>query len=124
MEDCDPGEDHRRQDRWDEETEEAYEAMMSLLTKILRGVNGNHHKLAQLQQEVRQMALSQADFDTQLAALVTAITQLDDAVDAFIAAQPAGVDLTAEGQSVADAAAAVAAELAKVQPAPAPEPPA
>lgn len=69
------------------------------------------------------MALSQADFDTELAALVAAIGQLDDAVDAFIASQPAGVDLTVEGQSVADAAAAISAELAKLAPAPV-EPPA
>jgi predicted nucleic acid-binding Zn-ribbon protein len=75
-------------------------------------------KLDRLQKEVHKMAVDQATFDTELAALVQAITDLDTAVDAFIASQPAGVDLTAEAASVASASAAVAAELAKIAPAP------
>lgn len=81
------------------------------------------------------MALDQATFDTDLAALVqaitdeqTAVTNLTTAVDAWIASHP-GVDLTAEDQAVQSAAASAAAssqaladELAKVTPAPAPAP--
>jgi hypothetical protein len=79
-------------------------------------------KVDYLIQEVQKMAVDQATFDTELAGLVQSITDLGTAIDAFIASQPAGVDLTAEAQSVSDAAAAVAAELAKVTPAPAPAP--
>ncbi len=66
------------------------------------------------------MALDQATFDSELADLVTSIAALGDAIDAFIAAQPEGVDLTAEGQSVADAAAQIADDLAKLAPPPTP----
>ncbi len=65
------------------------------------------------------MALSQAQFDTDLAALVKSIGDLVTAVDALIAATPAA-DLTTEDQSVQAAAASVAAELAKITPAPKP----
>ncbi len=62
------------------------------------------------------MALDQATFDAELSDLVSSIAALGDAIDAFIASQPEGVDLTAEGQSVADAAAQIAADLAKLAP--------
>lgn len=74
-------------------------------------------KLDHLLQEVHRMAVDQATFDTDLAALVTAIGNLTAAVDAWVASHP---DLSAEDTSVQDAAAAVAAELAKLTPAPAP----
>jgi hypothetical protein len=72
-----------------------------------------NNKLDQLLKEAQAMALDQATFDTELADLVTAINQLIAAVDAI---PPA--DLTAEGQAVTDAAAAVKAELDKLTPAP------
>jgi chaperonin cofactor prefoldin len=72
-------------------------------------------KLDQLIKEVHKMALDQATFDTELSDLVTAINALIAAVDAI---PPA--DLTAEGQTVSDAAAAVKAELDKLAPPPTP----
>jgi len=77
------------------------------------------HKLDSLIRKVEKMAVDQSTFDTDLAALVTAIGNLTAAVDALIASTPS-VDLTAEDTSVQTAAAAVAAELAKITPAPAP----
>ncbi len=77
--------------------------------------------LSEINERTKEMAISQDQFDTDLAALVTAITNLDTAVDALIASKPAA-DLTAEDTSVQTAAAAVAAELAKLAPAPAPGP--
>ena len=74
--------------------------------------------LRDLNRKVDTIMIDQATFDTDLAALVAAIGTLTAAVDAWIAAHPA-VDLTAEDQQVQAAAAAVAAELAKVTPAPA-----
>ena len=71
--------------------------------------------LDELNRKVDQMAIDQQTFDTDLAALVTAINNLDTAVDALIASKWAA-DLTAEDQSVQTAAAAVAAELAKLAP--------
>ena len=73
------------------------------------------NQLNRIERTLADMALDQATFDTDLAALVQAITDLDTAVDAFIASKPAA-DLTAEDQSVQTAAAAVAAELAKLAP--------
>jgi hypothetical protein len=67
------------------------------------------------------MALDQATFDTELGELVGAINQLGAAVDAFIASH-AGTDLTAEGQSVQDAAQQVQDALAKLNPTPTPTP--
>ena len=67
------------------------------------------------------MAIDQATFDTDLAALVSAIGSLVTAVDTLLANKPQA-DLTAEDQSVQAAAASVAAELAKLNPAP-PTPP-
>jgi hypothetical protein len=61
------------------------------------------------------MAIDQATFDTDLAALVQAITDLDTAVEALIASKSTA-DLTTEDQSVQTAAAAVADELAKLAP--------
>lgn len=65
------------------------------------------------------MAIDQATFDTDLAALVAAIGDLIVAVDAAIASKPAA-DLSAEDQSVQAAAGTVADELAKLTPPPAP----
>lgn len=76
-------------------------------------------KLDHLLMEVKKLAVDQTTFDTDLAALVTAIGNLTAAVDAWIASHP---DLSAEDQEVQTAAAAVAAELAKITPAPAPAP--
>ena len=77
--------------------------------------------LLTLDRKVDAMSVDQATFDTDLAALVAAIGTLTAAVDAWIAAHPA-VDLTAEDQSVLNASAAVAAELANITPAPAAAP--
>lgn len=79
------------------------------------------HKLDSLIRKVEKMAVDQSTFDTDLAALVTAIGNLTAAVDAWIAAHP-GVDLSVEDTNVQAAAATVAAELAKIAPAPAPGP--
>lgn len=76
-------------------------------------------KLDHLLREVHKMTIDQATFDTDLAGLVTAVTNLTSAVDAWIASHP-GVDLTAEDQAVQTASQALADELAKVTPAPAP----
>lgn len=78
-------------------------------------------KLDHLERMMHRMAIDQATFDTDLAALVAAIGDLVVAVDALLASKPE-VDLTAEDSSVQAAAASVAAELAKLAPAPAPEP--
>jgi hypothetical protein len=74
-------------------------------------------KLDNIGRRLEAMAIDQATFDTDLAALVQAITDLDSAVDAWIASHP---DLSAEDQSVQTAAAAVSAELAKLAPPAAP----
>jgi predicted nuclease with TOPRIM domain len=79
-------------------------------------------KVEDLHQEVQNMAVDQTTFDTELAGLVSAITQLSTAVDALIASK-GGVDLTAEEASVQSASATVAAELAKVNPTPPVVPP-
>lgn len=71
------------------------------------------NKLDDLTRRITDMAIDQATFDTDLAALVQAITDLDTAVDAWVASHP---DLSAEDQSVQSAAAAVQAELAKIAP--------
>jgi hypothetical protein len=91
------------------------------------------HKLDSLIRKVEKMAIDQATFDADLAGLVqavtdegTAVTALTTAVDAFIAAHP-GIDFSAEDANVqgavaqaASASQALAAELAKITPAPAP----
>jgi len=75
-----------------------------------------NEKLDHLLRIGEKMAVDQATFDTDLAALVTAIGTLTQSVDAWIASHPAA-DLTAEDQSVQAAAQAVADELAKIAPA-------
>lgn len=74
-------------------------------------------KINLLIRKVDTMAVDQATFDSDLAALVAAITTLIQAVDAWIASHPAGVDLTAEEASVQEASKAIADELAKITPA-------
>jgi hypothetical protein len=81
-----------------------------LLIDILLDMELTLHRIERRQ---TQMAIDQATFDTDLAALVQAITDLDTAVDAWIASHP---DLSAEDSSVQSAAAAVSAELAKLAP--------
>jgi len=82
-----------------------------------------HHAFRELNEKLdkllrigEKMAVDQATFDTDLAALVTAIGTLTQSVDAWIASHPAA-DLTAEDTSVQQAAQAVADELAKIAPA-------
>lgn len=75
-------------------------------------------KLDNLTRRIKKMAIDQATFDTDLAALVQEITNLNAAVDALVASKPAA-DLTAEEQQVQAASQAVADELAKITPAPA-----
>lgn len=70
---------------------------------------------AQLDRIENKMAINQATFDTDLAALMGAIGTLVTAVDALLASTPA-VDLTDEDKSVQAAAASVAAELNKLNP--------
>jgi hypothetical protein len=72
--------------------------------------------LTRLEGRIINLTIDQATFDTDLAALIQAISDLDTAVEAWIAAHP-DVDLTAEDTSVQTAAAAVSAELAKLTPA-------
>jgi chromosome segregation ATPase len=91
-----------RSDDW---LEDALESLDSKLNEVLR--------------RIEEMAIDQATFDTDLAALVQAISDLDSAVEALIASK-AAVDLTAEDTSVQTAAAAVTAELAKLAPTPPP----
>jgi len=76
--------------------------------------------LTEIRKEIKRMAIDQATFDTDLAALITAFGTLITAVDALIASKQ--TDLSAEDQAVKDAAAAIASELAKLNPTPAPEP--
>jgi len=64
----------------------------------------------------RWILMDQATFDTELAGLVTAVTELSSAIDAFITAHPA-IDFATEGQQVTDATTAVQAELDKLNPA-------
>ena len=72
-------------------------------------------ELREIRKELSKMAISQAQFDVDLKALTDAITALIAAVEAL----PKG-DLSAEDQSVIDAAAAVQAELNKIVPPPVP----
>lgn len=72
--------------------------------------------LHQLATEEHNMAVTQEQFDTDLAALASSIATLIAAVDAAIAARPPA-DLTPEDQSVQSAAQAVSDELAKLTPA-------
>jgi hypothetical protein len=67
-----------------------------------------------------EMAISRAQLDQDLAALVSGITALIAAVQAL--PQPGDEDFTAEDGSVQQAAAAVQAELNAIQPPPPPGP--
>ncbi len=69
--------------------------------------------LAELKERTNQMAVSQAQFDTDLAAYNTAVTNYITAVEAFIAI-PAVADLTAEDTAVQAASTAVATAAAKI----------
>ena len=70
-------------------------------------------KLDHLLEEVRKMAVDQETFDTDLAALVTAVEALIAAVKALPTE-----DLTAEDQAVINAANDVNAELQALNPTP------
>jgi hypothetical protein len=72
-------------------------------------------QLTRIERKIDKMAITQETFDADLAALVSAITNLIQAVDAKIANTPAA-DFTAEDTQVQSAAAAVAAELNKLNP--------
>ena len=67
---------------------------------------------------IKTMPITQAQFDADLQALVTAINNLIAAVDAL--PQPGTPDFTAEDQAVQTAAAAVTAEIQKITPPPQP----
>jgi hypothetical protein len=64
------------------------------------------------------MAISQAQFDADLASFITALNTYTAAVDVYIAKQQTnpGADLTAELASVDAAKAALATEAGKVPP--------
>src|SRR6266403_514301 len=89
--------------------------IIDLLVYINYEFNRLQENLTEIRKEITQMAIDQATFDTDLAALVTSVGNLVAAVDAFIASHPA-TDLTAEDQAVATAAASVADELNKLNP--------
>lgn len=69
-----------------------------------------------IERKIDTMAISQQQFDTDLAALVTQIGNLITAVDAL--PKPGTPDFTAEDQQVQAAAANVQAEIAKLTPPP------
>ena len=76
--------------------------------------------LIQIREEVENMPITQQQFDTDLAALVAAITALGTDINNLITAIQAwqashqGADLTAEDQSVINAAQALAASKGTV----------
>jgi predicted nucleic acid-binding Zn-ribbon protein len=71
--------------------------------------------IKETQKRIKKMTISQAQFDTDLAAAVTAFTSLITAVDAYIASKPAA-DLTTEDNTLKTAAANATAEIAKLNP--------
>src|SRR5438105_1598006 len=71
--------------------------------------------LIRIEKEIDNMAVTQAQFDTDLAGFLGAFQNLITAVDTLIASS-APADLTAEDQQVVAAAAAAAAELNKLNP--------
>ena len=71
-------------------------------------------QLNRIERRIIDMAISQEQFDADLAALVTSIGALITAVDNL--PKPTDPDFTAEDQSVLDAAASVRAELDKLNP--------
>lgn len=88
------------------------EELRTDILELRSDINSLCSVILTLRKEVLAMALSQADFDTELAEMVAAVDQLIAAVEAI---PPA--DLTAEGQAVMDAAARVRAELDHLNPA-------
>ena len=82
----------------------------SQIQKQLRSIEGKLDK----------MAISQQQFDTDLATLITLIGTLIAAVDAL--PKPGTPDFTPEDQQVQTAAANVTAEIAKLQNPPPPAP--
>lgn len=73
-------------------------------------------KIDKLTGKVESMALTQEQFDQDLADLVSAIGNLVSAMDVWVAAHP-DVDLTAEDSAVKEAVAQVQTELDKLTPA-------
>lgn len=71
-----------------------------------------------LKESWEQMAVSQAQFDSDLADFITALNTYTAAVDAYITKQQGnpGADLTAELATVDAAKAALATEAGKVPP--------
>jgi hypothetical protein len=107
----------------DDEQREFHDEPATWTTQGFHAFHGRleriEHKIDQLLRMETEMAIDQATFDTDLAALVTALGTLTSAVDALIASKPAA-DLTAEDQSVQAASQSVSDELAKLNPTPAP----
>ena len=68
---------------------------------------------------IDKMAISQAQFDTDLADFLKAFGDLITAIESGIGSQ-APADLSAEDQQIKDAAVTAAAELAKLSPPPPP----
>ena len=83
----------------------------------MRRLRSIERKLDLLLERTLQMAITQEQFDTDLAAFVAAVSSLIAAIEAALASKPAA-DLTNEDAQVQTAAAAVADELAKLAPAP------
>ena len=73
-----------------------------------------------IRKEIKQMSVSQADFDAKFAAFIAAFGTLITAVDALLS-NTAPADMTAESEQLATAAQTVTDELNKLNP-PAPVP--
>jgi hypothetical protein len=84
------------------------------IRRILVNQNRTFELLERVYNTENKMAISQSQFDTDLAALITAIGQLITAVDNLPA--PTAADFTAEDGQVQAAAAQVAAEINKLNP--------
>ena len=87
---------------------------MSFFTNLFN-ISQIQKQLNRIESKIDKMAISQAQFDTDLKALLDSVGQLIIAVDAALANVPKA-DLSAEDQQVQAAAASVMAELAKLQP--------
>jgi hypothetical protein len=79
------------------------------------------HAIRELTKGINKMAVGQEQFDQDLQALTTAITNLIAAIEAFLALPPV-VDLSNEDASVNAALTAVQTEISKIPPPPPPQP--
>lgn len=80
---------------------------------FLNPFTGVNRKLDDLKRRLIKMSVDQAQFDADLKILTDAIVALIAAVDKLLESK---TDFTAEDTAVKDAAAAVAAELEKINP--------